>query len=51
MQALDFDMSDSPRLHQWNVNLQREVLSGTSVTLAYVGSRGDHLQRQRDTNR
>ena len=50
MQALDFDMQDSPRLHQWNVNVQREVLSGTSVTLAYVGSRGDHLQRQRDTN-
>ena len=50
MQALDFEMNDSPRLHQWNVNVQREVLPGTSVTLAYVGSRGDHLQRQRDTN-
>ena len=50
MQALDLDMKDSPRLHQWNANVQREVLSGTSVTLAYVGSRGDHLQRQRDTN-
>jgi outer membrane receptor protein involved in Fe transport len=50
MQALDFDMGDSPRLHQWNANLQRELFSGTSVTLAYVGSHGDHLQRQRDTN-
>jgi outer membrane receptor protein involved in Fe transport len=50
MQALDFDMGDSPRLHQWNANVQRELLSGTSVTVAYVGSRGDHLQRQRDTN-
>jgi carboxypeptidase family protein/TonB-dependent receptor-like protein len=50
MQALDFDMGDSPRLHQWNANVQRELFSGTSVTLAYVGSRGDHLQRQRDTN-
>ena len=50
MQALDYDMGDSPRLHQWNVNVQRELFSGTSVTLAYVGSRGDHLQRQRDTN-
>ena len=50
MQALDYDMGDSPRLQQWNVNVQREVLSGTSVTLAYVGSHGDRLQRQRDTN-
>jgi hypothetical protein len=50
MQALDYDMADSPRLQQWNVNVQREVLRNTSVTVAYVGSRGDHLQRQRDTN-
>jgi hypothetical protein len=50
MQALDFDMGDAPRLHQWNANVQRELFSGTSITLAYVGSRGDHLQRQRDTN-
>ena len=50
MQALDFDMGDSPRLHQWNVNVQRELFGATSVTLAYVGSHGDHLQRQRDTN-
>ena len=50
MQALDLDMGDSPRLHQWNANVQRELFSGTSVTLAYVGSHGDHLQRQRDTN-
>ena len=37
MQALDYDMGDAPRLHQWNVNVQRELFSGTSVTLAYVG--------------
>jgi hypothetical protein len=49
-QALDYDMKDSPRLQQWNVNVQHEVLRNTSVTVAYVGSRGDHLQRQRDTN-
>ena len=50
MQALDYDMADSPRLQQWNVNVQREILRNTSVTVAYVGSRGDRLQRQRDTN-
>ena len=49
-QALDYDMADSPRLQQWNVNVQREILRNTSITVAYVGSRGDHLQRQRDTN-
>ena len=50
MQALDYEMQDAPRLQQWNVNVQREVFSSTSVTVAYVGSRGDQLQRQRDTN-
>ena len=50
MQALDYDMADSPRLQQWNVNVQHEILRNTSVTVAYVGSRGDRLQRQRDTN-
>jgi outer membrane receptor protein involved in Fe transport len=50
MQALDYNMDDSPRLQQWNVNVQREVMRNTSVTVAYVGSRGDHLQRQRDVN-
>ena len=49
-QALDYDMGNSPRLQQWNVNVQREILPGTSVTVAYVGSHGDQLQRQRDTN-
>src|SRR4029079_5589276 len=50
MQALDYDMGNAPRLQQWNVNVQRELLKATSVTLAYVGSHGDRLQRQRDTN-
>jgi outer membrane receptor protein involved in Fe transport len=50
MQALDYDMGNAPRLQQWNVNVQRELLHATTVTLAYVGSHGDRLQRQRDTN-
>jgi len=50
MQALDYDMKDSPRLQQWNVNVQQEIMRNTSVTVAYVGSRGDRLQRQRDVN-
>jgi outer membrane receptor protein involved in Fe transport len=49
-QGLDYDVLGTPRLQQWNVNVQREIMSNTSVTLAYVGSRGDHLQQQRDIN-
>ena len=50
MQGLDYDITRSPRLQQWNANVQREIAGNTSVTLAYVGSHGDHLQRQRDVN-
>ncbi|HET9833120.1 MAG TPA: TonB-dependent receptor [Vicinamibacterales bacterium] len=50
MQGLDYDVQSEPRLQQWNVNIQRELAANTSVTLAYVGSHGDHLQQQRDTN-
>ena len=50
MQGLDYDITGTPRLQQWNVNVQREILSNTSVTLAYVGSHGDQLQQQRDIN-
>jgi hypothetical protein len=49
-QGLDYDVIGTPRLQQWNVNVQREILANTSVTLAYVGSRGDRLQQQRDVN-
>ena len=50
MQGLDYDVQRMPRLQQWNFNVQRELAANTSVTLAYVGSHGDHLQQQRDTN-
>jgi hypothetical protein len=30
-------------VQQWNVNLQHEVVTGYVATVAYVGSRGDHL--------
>jgi len=50
MQGLDYDVTGTPRLQQWNVNVQRELVANTSVTLAYVGSHGDHLQQQRDLN-
>jgi hypothetical protein len=49
-QGLDYDITGTPGLQQWNVKVQREVLANTSVTLAYVGSHGNHLQQQRDIN-
>ena len=33
---------------QWNLNVQREIAPQTSVTLAYVGSRGVHLPFRTD---
>lgn len=33
---------------EWNLNIQREVAPQTTVTVAYVGSRGDHLPFRTD---
>ncbi len=49
-QGLDYAITGTPGLQQWNINVQREILANTSITLAYVGSHGDHLQQQRDIN-
>jgi hypothetical protein len=37
-------------LHQWNVNLQRQLGGTRVVEIAYVGSRGRQLLRGRDIN-
>src|SRR5262245_34371852 len=34
----------SPTRYQWSLDVQREVVSGTTVSVAYVGARGVHLQ-------
>jgi hypothetical protein len=39
-----------PRVHVWNLAVQREVLPRTVVTLGYAGSRGRHLLRSGDIN-
>jgi hypothetical protein len=39
-----------PRLHMWNVNLQRELWTGWVGTVGYAGSRGQHLWRNTDVN-
>ena len=39
-----------PRVHTFNVNVQREIWARTAVTLGYAGSRGRHLLRSNDVN-
>ena len=41
---------ETPRVHVFNANVQREVWAGTAVTLGYAGSRGRHLLRSNDIN-
>jgi hypothetical protein len=41
---------ETPRVHVWNVSLQREVFANTAVTIGYAGSRGKHLLRSNDVN-
>jgi carboxypeptidase family protein/TonB-dependent receptor-like protein len=49
MRPVQFDL-ENPRVHVYNVNLQREVWSRTAVTIGYAGSRGRHLLRSGDVN-
>jgi hypothetical protein len=39
-----------PYVQQWNINVQRQIMTGTVMTVAYVGSKGSHLSLQRDIN-
>jgi hypothetical protein len=41
---------ETPRVHVFNVNVQRELPWQTAVTLGYAGSRGRHLLRSNDIN-
>jgi hypothetical protein len=49
MRPVQFDL-DNPRIHVYNVSLQRELTSHTALTLGYAGSRGRHLLRSGDIN-
>lgn len=40
----------TPRVSQWNVQVQREVGKNQSVSLAYVGTHGDRLTRNYNAN-
>jgi hypothetical protein len=41
---------ETPSIHVWNANVQRELWSQTAITLGYAGSRGMHLLRSNDLN-
>jgi len=41
---------ETPRVHVWNVNAQREIFARTILTLGYAGARGQKLLRNTDAN-
>jgi hypothetical protein len=41
---------ETPSIHVWNANVQRELGAQTAITLGYAGSRGLHLLRSNDLN-
>jgi hypothetical protein len=48
-----FSMTYHPKFPyalQYNLNLQREIASGTIVTVGYFGARGNHLTREAEQN-
>src|SRR4029453_606070 len=49
MRPVQFDL-DNPRVHVFNVNVQRELAFNTALTVGYAGSRGVHLLRSGDVN-
>lgn len=40
----------SQYLQSWNLTLEREFAHGTTIEIAYAGSKGTHLQRRYDIN-
>ena len=43
--GLNYESNPSlPARYQWSLNIQREIVSGTTASVAYVGSRSEHLQ-------
>ena len=41
---------ESPRLHMWNVNVERRLPGDLVGTIGYAGARGTHLLRSGDVN-
>ncbi|MBI3894430.1 MAG: TonB-dependent receptor [Acidobacteria bacterium] len=49
LQSMDYEL-DPPYLMQYNFTVQHELIANTSVMVAYVGSRGNHLGNVRLAN-
>ena len=49
IRPIQYDL-ENPRVHIYNVNVQREIWGRAAVTLGYAGSRGRHLLRSGDVN-
>jgi len=41
---------DAPRVHQWNLTVERQLPMSFVLRAAYVGAKGDHVQRNRNLN-
>jgi hypothetical protein len=48
--GVDYNTTSTPHMYQWNINVQRELIESTTLTVGYVGSRGLHLYAARDIN-
>jgi hypothetical protein len=48
--GVDYHADHTPRMYQWNLNIQRQLFESTTLTVGYVGSRGVHLYGARDIN-
>lgn len=40
----------TPEIQQWSLGVQRQVFRNAVIDISYVGTRGDHLLRQRNIN-
>jgi len=48
--GVDYNTVKTPHQIQWNFNIQRQLFESTTLTVAYVGSRGVDLYAARDIN-
>jgi hypothetical protein len=48
--GVDYNTTVTPRMYQWNINIQRQLFESTTLTVGYVGSRGVHLYGARNIN-
>ena len=50
LQLFPFDYMRNPHTWQWNLNVQREILPGTGLTVGYAGTRGLNQMHQTNLN-